>query len=500
MSGRRRRRALAALAVIAAAGGGLSAVHATHKAAPAPAVVTRLAVSGEVDASRSPAIDSESSVAIDPRNPRVLLAGSNVVGKPWMGAYGSVDGGRHWRSYRIAGPRGPRFCGTSDPSTTIDRHGRQFFAFLGLRCDGRHLRSSQIYVSSRRSARSRWHTVSLPIARRGRWTLMDDRPFLTVDDGARSPHRGRLYAGWTRFVVDPATFFVYPDEADDLRPVSEVALTSHSDDGGRHWSKPSQLSGQNGPLEVRLATAADGAVYAVWRDEETAAIEIARSGDGTHFGGPQLVAGAVVRPELSCGGSRARIRAQPKRCVSPNPVVSVDTSRGPRAGRVYVTWGTTALNGSQDVYVAAFDPRLQPLLGVGHVEAVNPPEHLRGPDQFLPASAVDPSDGRLWVCYYAGSGRWRTAASSRYTCTASDDGGETWLPATAVASRASNETRRQANRANGYGDYEGVAAADGIAHPVWTDGRSLGRLHEEIYTASVRAVARTGPDVRLTAR
>lgn len=452
-----------------------------------------------MDVSRSPAVESESAVASDPRDPRVLLAGSNVVGRPWMGAYGSTDSGRRWTRSRIGGPGGTRLCGTSDPAVAIDRHGRQFFAFLGLRCSGRHLRSSQIYVASRRSARSRWRTVRLPVAARGRWTLMDDRPFLTVDDGSRSPHANRLYVGWTRFVLDPATFFVYPDEADDLKPVSEVALVSHSDDGGRHWSKPKQLAGQNGPLEVRLATAADGTVYAVWRDEDTAAIEIARSTDGTHFGTPRLVAGAVVRPERSCGGARARIPAQPRRCVSPNPTVSVDTSGGPRAGRVYVTWGTTALNGSQDVYVAAFDPRLQPLLGVGHVQAVTPPEHLRGPDQFLPVSAVDPSDGRLWVCWYAGGGRWQAATSARFACTASADGGETWLPPTPVASRASDETRRTANRANGYGDYEGLAAADGVAHPVWTDGRSLGRLHEEIYAAAVRAVTSPAPDVRLTA-
>jgi hypothetical protein len=150
-----------------------------------------------------------------------------------------------------------------------------------------------------------------------------------------------------------------------------------------------------------------------------------------------------------------------------------------------VTWGTTSLNNSQDVYVAAFDPELNPLLGVGHVQQVNPPESLRGPNQFLPASSVDPETGRLWVCYYAGGTRRPQAKLARYTCTFSDDGGVTWATPAFVASGYSNETIKRANRANGYGDYEGVVAMDGRAYAVWTDGRRLRRAHEEIYGAAL---------------
>ena len=181
---------------------------------------------------------------------------------------------------------------------------------------------------------------------------------------------------------------------------------------------------------------------------------------------------------------RERIPAQPTRCVSPTPVVSVDTSNGPRAGRVYVTWGTTSLNRSQDIAIAAFDPNLKPLLGVGEVAQVNPREGIRGPDEFLPASTVDPKTGRLWVCYYLSHGVERRAA--RYACTASSDGGGSWSWPRVAASRTSNENVRKANRANGYGDYEGVAAFGGVAHPVWTDGRALARLREEVFTARVR--------------
>jgi hypothetical protein len=486
---RRRARVLAVAVVLAPAL--VAAAKLTGGGNAAKPRVTTLRVGYETDISKSAAIESESAVTIDPRNPRILLAGSNAVGKPWMAVFASTDGGRTWRRSRVRERSGTSLCGTSDPTVAIDRRGHQYYAFLGLRCAGNQLRSSRIYVATRRSASAPWRVFPIRVPH-SRGTLMDDRPFLLADNGTRNSHRGRLYLAWTRFVLDPNVFFVYPDEVDDLEPVTAVALVSRSEDGGRHWSKPMQLAAENSPLEVRLAAANDGTLYAVWRSEKTGAVQLASSSDGKHFGPARLVAGAVVDPKRSCGGSRARIRAQPRRCVSPNPVISVDTSAGPRAGRVYVTWGTTSLNRSQDVYVAAFDPALHPLLGVGKVQQVNPPEQVRGSDQFLPASAVDPATGRLWACYYSSGSRRGFAKLARYTCTFSDDGGETWVAPHPVASRASNETVKRANRANGYGDYEGVAASGARAYAVWTDGRSLRRSREEIYGAMLYSAKRHG--------
>jgi len=159
----------------------------------------------------------------------------------------------------------------------------------------------------------------------------------------------------------------------------------------------------------------------------------------------------------------------------------VDGTSGPHSGRVYVVWGSTSLNQSQDVYVAAFDPDLRPLLGVRRLKQVNPPEGFPGPDQFLPSAALDQTNGDLWACYYQTVGSSRRRA--RFTCTTSEDGGKTWLPPVAATTVLSDETRRPANVANGYGDYEGVAAADGRALAAWTDGRQLKRLGEEIYAA-----------------
>jgi hypothetical protein len=36
-----------------------------------------------------------------------------------------------------------------------------------------------------------------------------------------------------------------------------------------------------------------------------------------------------------------------------------------------------------------------------------------------------------------------------------------------------------------YGDYEGLAVAAGVAHPIWTDTRRLRALREEVYTTTL---------------
>ena len=432
-------------------------------------VVVRLA-GPNVDVTRAPGPQSEAAIAVDPDDPRVLIAGSNDVSSPRMRAYTSTDGGSSWRSEQLPRPSGT--CGASDPSVAIDRRGREYFGFLGVRCRG--FRKIGVYVTVRGGPRGSWRVSRLPVARLRRLDLGDDRPQLTIDLSSSSPYHGSLYVGWTRFSFAPP------------RSVVAKALVSRSDDAGLTWTRPTTLSTRGSPIEVRLATGPQGRVYATWRDAKTDAIYVSRSYDGaTSFLPQQFVAGAVVPRGRRCRGFLSRLPAQPVRCVSPNPVVSVDTSDGKRSGRVYVTYMSTALDQSQDVYVAAYDADLHALLGVGRLKRVNPDDGEAVRDQFLPASAVDPESGRLWVCYYA-SGLGRRRRQAWYTCTTSRDGGRTWARPLRVATAPSDETVRQANRTNGFGDYEGVAAANGVAHAIWTDGRLLPARREEIFAARLR--------------
>jgi hypothetical protein len=434
-------------------------------------VVLRLA-GPNADVSRARGPQSETAIAVDPRDGGNLVAGSNDLHGDRMRVFSSTDGGETWDSAPLVRGRTP-ICAASDPSVAVDAHGRQYFGFLGLLCHATPPRPL-VFIASRPGPAAKWRVRPLPVARLGRLDIGDDRPIITVDADPSSPRVGRLYVGWTRF-----SFVPYGEPR-------VAVVVSHSDDGGHRWSRPVIVSTRGVPLEVRLDTGPDGTVYAVWRASKTNTIYVARSVNGGRtFTAAQIVAPAVVPRERSCHGFRSRIPAQPRRCVSPNPVVAVDRSDGPRRGRVYVTYGSTALNQTQDVYVAAYDLALHPLLGVRTLKVVTPAEAFHGPDQFLPSSAVDPATGWLWVCYYS-TATDRRRVHARYTCTASADGGSTWATPRQAATEASNETVTRANRDNGYGDYDGVAVANGKAHPIWTDSRELRSLGEEIFTTTLR--------------
>jgi hypothetical protein len=110
-----------------------------------------------------------------------------------------------------------------------------------------------------------------------------------------------------------------------------------------------------------------------------------------------------------------------------------------------------------------------------------------GGDQFNQWLAVDPSNGSIDVTYYdTGT---KGAASTVYTLARSTNGGSSYT-ASAVANAPSDETccAPSVDLGNQYGDYEFVAALNGVVRPVWTDRRQavidLG-LREEVFTATL---------------
>jgi hypothetical protein len=207
-----------------------------------------------------------------------------------------------------------------------------------------------------------------------------------------------------------------------------------------------------------------------------------------------VIAFSIV-PIPSCG-SGILIPASLRVCLHANPIVAVDNSRGPRSGRVYVSYAKTDSGGDEGVFVKAYDSRLRPLLGGPNDDgvAVAPVPRLTRPDQFWPASAVDSSSGALWTCFYDTTG---DPARQRafYTCSVSRNGGRTWAPLVQAASIASDETQPGADLRQ-YGDYEGLAVANGVAHPIWTDSRDLSDLGEEIYTTRLAEADVTAPAKR----
>lgn len=419
-----------------------------------------------VNVSRLPGLQTSPTIAIDPGDDRVLLAGSTSIDEGTMRIYTSTDGGATWRTQTAhpAPAKLSRSC-SSDAGAAIDLDGWQFFSY-GRAAPCKEGAAQRVYVVSRPGPDARWSRPVL--VARLQDALFDDKPAIAVDASPVSRFRNRVYVAWTRV---------------SRRGVFSILL-SRSDDHGRSWSEPVRVNrtGKQ-PTYASVAVARDGTVYVAWDDMGEFGIWIARSPDGgSSFRDQRKVASFVAVTIPHCGAGIV-IPAQPRTCVNSNPIVAVDASGGRYSGRVYVSYARTEFRGRQAAYVAVFDARLRRLLAdpkTGEGRPVAPASAARGADQFWPQSAVDRSTGTAWVCFYDTLG---DPARKRafYSCTLSRDGGRSWARPVRVASVASDATQR--NASGHYGVYQGLAAANGVAHPIWTDTRDVDTLGEEIYTA-----------------
>jgi hypothetical protein len=421
-----------------------------------------------VDVSNLRGPQSEPAITVDPANDQILLAGSNSLLEGTMRAYGSTDGGATWQTTAVFPvPKRLDDACAADPGVGIDRTGRQYFSFV--RSTPCQLGHPQLYVASRPGPDGAWGTPVLvsPLGR----ARFDDKPAIAVDRSAASPYSNRVYAAWTRVGHDGRF----------------STLVSSSDDGGKTWSAPSRANRTGEQLSyVTLATSRRGTLYVAWHDISAFHVNIALSTDGGKtFGGEQQVVAFAIVTIPACAAGIV-IPAQKLTCVQPNPVVSVDTSSSRYAGRVYVTYTLTDFQGDKGIAVTVFDSRLHPISGYpagGKALLLAPRPASVNADQFWPASAVDPSTGTLWACFYDTRGDSKRLRAF-FSCTFSTDGGDHWAKPFHAASEASNETRAGADPRE-YGDYEGLAVANGVAHPIWTDSRDLATRAEEIYTTTL---------------
>jgi hypothetical protein len=468
---RSNRAAVAVLAIVAVA----ALVVWTGRQSQPRRPVRIVAAGPEVDVSDDPRVQSQASIAVNPTNDRVLVAGSGNWGRKTR-AYSSTDGGSTWTASADPPlPAGvPQTCAFGDSSVGIDRLGRQYYAFIvGLTCGriGSAVGTPELFVARRAGAKAPWRTPARPVAALSPGDALlpgeaDDKPWLAIDDSPTSPHTNRAYVVWTR-----------SGGSEGIR-----VLLSHTDDGAHTWSAPVRVNDRplvNGAI-TSVAVGPNGDVYVTWDDIAARTISIVRSTDGGHhFGSTRLVARERSLRTASCDPPGTSIPADPRRCVTADATAAVDDSSGRYAGRVYVSYADSGRNHGWRVFVAAYDPALEPL----NEKLVDPADGATLSDQFQPAAAVDSSTGTLWVCFYE-TGRDPHRVQAVYSCTTSSDGGSNWSRPIGAASVASDEAQRGANRV-GYGDYQGLAAQGGLAHPIWTDSRALKTMKEEIYSTTL---------------
>jgi hypothetical protein len=410
------------------------------------------------DISNQPGIQTEVAVAVDPSNPRRLFAASNETLEPEIRIYVSSSGGRTWK--QEAGPQyDPNNCSWGDPSVAVARGGRQYVAFTekSICAPGPDL-TPYLVVGSRPGVGKPWvvRRVTRPAVKFG----FDDKPAISVGSD------GRAYVAWSR----------------SYAAKYQTTVISSSGDGGKTWSKPKVVSRSLvQPQLVSIAAGARGEVYLAGVDAE--GIWVGRSTDaGRSF--------AVKRGVARLPGSQAAtciifgkyvLPQQAVRCLGPNPTISL------APGRVYVTYGLNGADQTQDVAVAIFDRALRPVW-TGPIQTTAKPKKA---DQFWPASTVDATTKKLWACFYDTTGD-SDRQHAWFVCTSSNDG-RRWsaLVRTAAPSQNPGVLWEDARiygfgDSGGWGGYVGVAAANGVVHPLWIDTRDIGGNREEVFASTFR--------------
>lgn len=319
---------------------------------------------------------------------------------------------------------------------------------------------ARLYVLSRAGPNGTWAVPAAPVAPVADATpYRDDKDTLMVDISPLSPHLNRIYVAWSR---------------------DDQIVIAHSDDQAVTWSKPVALT-QRGAVAIAasIGISRSGDVYLSWLTD--AGLTIERSSDGgDNWSFPR---------NFGTSGEKAcpKIPATPIYCANEFPSVGVDRSVGKYAGRVYVVFASRLPGETVGVFVNAFNPDLTD--AAGSPRRVDRPIEGASADRFQPAVAVNQQNGVVWACFYD-TAPDPHRIKTYFSCTLSRDGAEHWVKPVRAATTASDETSWRAFTSGTgggrlYGDYQGLALADGVAHPIWTDSRDLARLQEEIYTTTL---------------
>jgi hypothetical protein len=318
---------------------------------------------------------TEPVVAVDPRSPSTIVAGSNTD-------YNTPVGGAYPTAYFVSRNAGTSFSFGSvplrqpyttgaDPSVAIARNGAMFFSYLGETtnfCSGG--KSAVLLARSQDRGRSFAPPTAIDT------NPNDDKPYVAEENTGRGPH---LFVVWDRG---------HGKHGSDI-------WFARSTDGGSRFGSPQRLfySNTNNFAPFPLV-GPKGHVYVFWSTfPDSAASSPARTrimmrastDDGKHFQTARQAIGPYWNmPEMAQPGSMRN---------SPMPMAAVDA-----AGNLYLVWAQATRNqggGRVDDNIMVSQSRNS---GASWSSPRRVNDSTRG-DRFMPAvSAL--GDGSIGVAFY----------------------------------------------------------------------------------------------------
>src|SRR6266567_538181 len=243
---------------------------------PSPGKTGSVSVGSNIDMSNEPGPQSETSIAINPANPKQIVGGSNEIFRLPMRGYFSTDGGSTWGAVDLPLPPPLNGSGTdfgSDPAVAWDTRGHVFYAYIVVFFNQGFdaITGTEMAVARSSDAGHTWTSTYFNFnSGTGR---LNDKHYIAVDTNPGSPFRDTVYVAW-----DNAS------NKNGKSSANNVILVSRSTDGGRTFSTPVAASGTgSGPRVVIGAdpfVAPDGTMQVAWHDVTGNQIVEARSANG----------------------------------------------------------------------------------------------------------------------------------------------------------------------------------------------------------------------------
>ncbi len=372
----------------------------------------------------------EVTIAFNPLQPDVLVAGANL-----RYVFRSTDNGKNWSENFLSSSFGV----WGDPVTLFDNSGNLYYVHLSNPADGYWIDRIVIQKSTDNGASFNDGSHTGVFAPHNQ-----DKAWIAVDI-TNSAYKNNLYVTWTEF-----------DEygSYDSQDSSRI-LFSKSTDFAESWSEPIRINDVNGDC-VDSDNTVEGAVPAVGPNGE---IYVAWSGplgilfDKSTDGGETWGEDIFVCDQP--GGWDYDVSGVYR--ANGLPVTVCDTSSAsPYRGTIYVLW-TDLRNGvnNPDVFIAKSTDG-----GESWSEAIRVNNDETHREQFFAWLTIDQTTGYLYASFY--DRRNTTGDETEYWLARSTDGGETWT------NYCVTENPFTVTGGIFIGDYTNIVAYNGVIHPIWT--------------------------------
>jgi hypothetical protein len=338
----------------------------------------------------------------------------------------------------------------SDPTVAIDNAGYMFIGDLYLDAfdNGNGLYVNIIPPGS--NVVTIGNTLPIKTNPSGSTIELEDKPWIAVDTSSTAT-AGSVYASWSHFTnINTGTDFI---------------AFARSTDHGSSWTALQRISPQSQDGAVQGSTVAvgpDGAVYVVY--------EVFYTGNQRqHFlanstnGGVSFSVPVAITPVFTDLTFNSTYRKNSFAALAVNPTNN----------NVYAIYCDQPGANAQTEFIQSTAPGATTFTAPVAIDDDN-----GSGQRLMPAIAVD-SAGIIHTSWFdtRNSSPTTTAVYDIYA-TLSKDNGATFAPNTRVTAFSVD-----AGSASFIGDYAGIAAAGGSAHPVWTSGGfNNGQLQTAVLT------------------